>query len=130
MPDEPNPYLMQIYRRAFAAQDPALLQLSFTAAVLDKYRAAAGYELIRTDTVGRLKREGGWTIDLGIGDLGSGEEGGIIHACLRDVLHALPEAEREHWAQHVVALPMSRTFLQMRLAAGACIDDGEVRAWE
>ena len=125
MADESNPYLIQICRRAFAAQDPALFQLSFAAAVLDKYRGAAGYELIRTDTVGRLKREGGWTIDLGIG-----EEDGIIHACLRDVLHALPEEERDHWAQHVVALPMSRTFLQMRLAGGSCIDDGEVRSWE
>ena len=124
MADEPNPYLTQIYRRAFAAQDPALLQLSFDAAVLERYRESAAYELSRTDAVGRIKREGGWTLDVGISDEGS------VHACLRDVLHALPEQEREHWAQHVVALPMSRTFLQMRLSPGACIDDGEVRAWE
>ncbi len=125
MPDEPNPFLMQVYRRAFLGQDPALVQVSFDVAVLDKYRSAAGYSLIRTDTVGRIKREGGWTIDVGIG-----EEGRTIHACLHDLLHALPEEEREHWAQHVVALPMSRHFLQMRLAPGACIDDGEVRPWE
>ncbi len=125
MAEEPNPYLMQLYRRAFQAQDPALVQVSFDAAVLDKYRGATGYSLIRTDTVGRLKREGGWTIDVGIG-----AEERTVHACLHDLLHALPEEEREHWAQHVVALPMSHHFLQMRLVAGSCIDDGEVRTWE
>ncbi len=125
MADEPNPYLMQIYRRAFLAQDPALIQVSFDATVFDRYRGAPGYSLIRTDTVGRIKREGGWTLDVGIG-----EEGRTVHACLHDLLHVLTEEEREHWAQHVVALPMSRNFLQMRLAAGACIDDGEVRSWE
>jgi len=62
--------------------------------------------------------------------VGIGEEGRAVDACLSDVLHALPEAEREHWAQHVVALPLSQRFLQMRLAPGACIDDGGVRAWE
>ena len=120
-----NPYLMLVYRRAFRSQDPALVQVSFDAAVLDRYRGAPGFSLIRTDTVGRIKREGGWSIDVGIG-----EEGRTIHACLQDVLHALPEEEREHWAQHVVTLSMSRNFLQMRLAAGSCIDDGEVRDWE
>ncbi len=38
MADELNPYLMQIYRRAFLRQDPALVQVSFHSAVLDKYR--------------------------------------------------------------------------------------------
>jgi hypothetical protein len=123
MNDEPNPFLLLIARRAFASGDPALLQVSFDAAVLDKYRGAPGYELIRTDTVGRVKRAGGWTIDLGIA-------GGTVHACLQDLLHALPEEEREHWAQHVTALPMSRHFLQMRLTPSACIDDGEVRPWD
>src|SRR3990172_1651499 len=98
-----NPYLMLVYRRAFQSQDPALVQVSFDAAVLDRYRGAPGFSLIRTDTVGRIKREGGWSIDVGIG-----EEGRTIHACLQDVLHALPEEEREHWAQHVVSLPLSR----------------------
>ena len=124
MADDANPYLTLAYRRAFAGQDPALVQVSFAAGVLDKYRGAPGYSLIRTDTVGRLKREGGWSLDLGIG-----ESEQTVHACLQDLFSALPEGERDHWAQHVVALPMSRNFLQMRLAAGACIDDGEVRPW-
>ncbi len=123
MADEPNPYLLAVYRRVLAGRDPALAQISFDAAVIDKYRGAAGYTLDRTDTVGRIKREGGWALDVGIAE---GER--TVHASLRD-LFALPDEEREHWAQHVVALPMSRAFLQMRLQPGACIDDGEVRAW-
>lgn len=123
MADEPNPYLLAVYRRVLAGQDPALAQISFDAAVIDKYRGAPGYVLDRTDTVGRIKRAGGWTLDVGIAD-----EERVVHASLGD-LFALPDEEREHWAQHVVALPMSRAFLQMRLQPGACIDDGEVRAW-
>ena len=125
MPEPVNPYLMQLYRRAFRTQDPALVQVSFDAAVIDKYRGIPGFELIRTDTVGRVKRQGGWAIDVGIAG-----EGRTVHASLHDLLQALPEEEREHWAQHVVAPPLSEHFLQMRLAAGACIDDGEVRDWE
>ncbi len=120
-----GPYLLLAYRRAFQSQDPALVQVSFDIAVLDKYRAAAGYQLMRSNTVGRLKREGGWSIDVGIG-----EEGYSIHACLHDLMNALPEQERDHWAQHVTSLPLSQRFLQMRLSPGSCIDDGDARPWE
>ena len=120
-----NPYLLLTYRRVLQQQDPALVQVSFDIAVLDKYHDAAGFSLIRSDTVGRLKREGGWSIDVGIG-----EEGRSVHASLFDLMHALPEAERDHWAQHVVSLPLSERFLQMRLSPGSCFDDGEIRPWE
>ena len=80
-------YLRLLYRRAFAAQDPLPAQVSFDAAVLDKYRGQAGYSLIRSDTVGRVKRGGGWSIDVGIG-----EDGATVHAALGDVLHNLPDA--------------------------------------
>jgi hypothetical protein len=123
-PDDAGLYLRLLYRRAFASQDALPAQLGFDAAVLDKYRGAAGYSLIRTDTVGRLKREGGWSIDVGIG------EGRTIHAAIGDIIHKLPDAEREHWAQHAVSLPMSKMYLQMRLSPGSCFDDGEVRPWE
>ncbi len=125
MPDEASVYLRLLYRRAFASQDPLPAQVSFDAAVLDKYRGQAGYSLIRSNTVGRVKREGGWSIDVGIG-----EEGRTVHAALGDLMHKLPEPEREHWAQHAVALPMSQMYLQMRLSPGSCFDDGEVRSWE
>lgn len=118
-------YLRLLYRRALATQDPLPAQLCFDAAVLDKYRGQAGYSLIRSNTVGRVKREGGWSIDVGIG-----EEGRTVHAALGDVIHKLPEPEREHWAQHVVSLPMSQMYLQMRLSPGSCFDDGEIRPWE
>ena len=124
MPDEANPYLTVAYRRAFKSQDPSLIQISFDVAVLDKYRGQPAYSLIRTDTAARLKREAGWTIDFGIGE---GDR--TVHACLNDVMHALPEEERDHWAEHVIALPMSRNFLQMRLNPSSCNDDGEVREW-
>jgi hypothetical protein len=123
MADDPSIYLRLLYRRAFASQDPATAQVSFDAAVLDKYRGDAGYLLIRSNSVGRVKREGGWSIDVGIGE-------GTVHAALGDLMHNLPEPEREHWAQHAVALPMSQMYLQMRLAPGSCFDDGEVRSWE
>lgn len=125
MTDDPNPYVALLYRRAFAAQDPALVQVSFDVAVLDKYRGQSNYSLIRTDSAGRIKREGAWAIDFGIG-----EDERTIHAGLRELFHALPEAEREHWAMHVAPLGMSRHFLQMRLSPGSCIDDGEVRDWD
>ena len=126
MDDDAHPYLMQLYKRAFRSQDPSLVQVAFDAAVIDKYRGAPAFEVIRTDTIGRVKREGGWAIDVGIAG-----DGRTIHACLQDVMHGLPEDEREHWAQHALPLPsMSRFFLQARLAPGGCIDDGEVRPWE
>ena len=125
MPDDAELYLRLLYRRAFASQNALPAQLSFDVAVLDKYRGEVGYSLIRTDTVGRLKREGGWSIDVGIG-----EGGRTVHAAIGDIVHKLPDAEREHWAQHVVALPMSQMYLQMRLQPGSCFDDGDVRPWE
>jgi hypothetical protein len=123
MADDAGIYLRLLYRRVLQQQDASPAQVSFDVAVLDKYRAAAGYTLIRTNTVGRLKREGGWSLDLGIGE-------GTVHAALGDLMHNLPDEEREHWAQHVVALPMSQMYLQMRLSPGSCFDDGEVRPWE
>jgi len=124
MQDEANIYLRLLYRRVFASQDAALMQVSFDPSVTDKYRDKPGYSLVRTNSAGRIKREGAWSLDVGIA------EGGTVHASLRDVMNKLPEAEREHWAGHVVALPMSAAFIQMQLQPGSCFDDGELRAWE
>jgi hypothetical protein len=122
--NEETALLRVVARRALAAGNPANLPLHFEIAVLDRYRDAAGYSLIRSDTVARLRKEGGWSIDFGIAP---GEE--LIHLSIGDLEH-LPEEERDHWAAHVTALPASRTFLQMRISgSGACIDDGEVRPW-
>lgn len=120
---ESDPFLTVLYRRVLAGEH-GLTQVSFDVAVLDRYRRQPAYSLVRTDTVGRLRREGGWSLDLGIGP---GAE--RLHACLKD-LAALPEEERQHWAAHVALPEASRHFLLMRLHPGACIDDGEVRRWE
>jgi hypothetical protein len=110
-------------RRALASADPALLQLHFDAEVLQRYRESPGYSIIRTDTVGRVKKEGGWALDFGIAP-----DESAVHASFGDIAR-LPEDERAHWATHALAGPSSRMFLQMRLAPGACYDDGEVRRW-
>jgi len=120
---ESDPFLVVLYRRVLSGRHD-LAQVSFEAAVLDRYRGQAGYSLIRTNTVGRLRREGGWSLDFGIRP-----DEGCLHASLGDVA-ALPEDEREHWASHVVLPGISRNFVQMRLHPGPCIDDGEVRRWE
>jgi hypothetical protein len=110
-------------RRALAAGDPALVQLHFAVAVLDRYREGGAVSVIRTDSVGRVRQQGGWSLDFGIAP-----EEDAIHVAWAD-LQRLPEAEREHWAGHATLLPSSRMFLSMRLAPGSCFDDGEVRPW-
>ena len=110
-------------RRALGAGDPSLLHLHFEQAVLDRYRGAPGFSVIRTDTVGRVRKQGGWALDFGIAP-----EEDAVHVQAVDLLR-LPEAEREHWAEHGITLPSSRMFLSMRLTPGSCFDDGEVRPW-
>jgi len=111
-------------RRALAAGDASKLQLHFDVAVLQRYIGAAGYSIIRTNTVGRVKKEGGWALDFGIAP-----DETVLHAGFGEVA-ALPEDERAHWASCAVAGPSSKMFLQMRLQPGACYDDGEVRSWQ
>jgi hypothetical protein len=113
-----------LLRRAFAAEDLSTLPVYFQRSVLDRYRGAAGFSLIRSNTVGRVKKEGGWALDFGIAP---GEDS--IHAFAADLL-GLPPDEREHWAAAAVTLASSKVMLQMRLAPGSCIDDGEIRKWE
>lgn len=116
-------YLRVLYRRALSSGDASLLQLAFDVAVLDRYRGTAGHALMRTDTVGRVHRPGGWTLDVGIAP---GET--QIHASW-SALVALPQEEREHWAAHAAGPPASEMFVKMQLAPGSCFDDGELRPW-
>jgi len=118
-----NPWAGVIYSRAFAGHDPALVQVRFHARVLDRYRER-GYDLKRTDTVGRVKKEGGWSLDFGIG---AGDA--TIHASFGDLMDRLPEDELPHWAEHVAQSDLSESYCKMRLHAGSCIDDGELRDW-
>ena len=99
-------------------------QLWFRSKVLDRYRQQAGFRVMRTDTVGRVRAQGGWSLDFGIAD---GDR--LIHAALADLGQRVPAAEHRHWLEHLQAAPLSRNYLLMRLGGGSCIDDGEVRDW-
>lgn len=121
--EEANSLYRLMVRRALAASQPELLQLHFDIAVLDHYRQTGGFALIRTDTVGRLRKQGAWSLDFGIAP-----DEDSIHLTWGD-LQRLPESEREHWSGWAVLPPASKMFLQMRLAPGSCFDDGEVRSW-
>ena len=117
-----------ILRRVLRSGDGRALHLRFRAEVLDKYREHPSAQLIRTATVGRVSIPGSWSLDVGIAEAPDGLV--ILHATLGDLLDRLPERERDHWVEHLVPAPASVNFLQMRMAAGACIDDGEPRPWE
>jgi len=119
-----EPQTRALYLRVLGG-DLGAAPLWFDAAVLDRYRALAGWRVLRTNSVGRLKSPEGWMLDFGIADTD-----GLLHASVADVAQRLPGAERDHWAQHLVTPAMSRNFLTMRLVPGSCIDDGDLRAWE
>ena len=53
-------------RRTLMRGEPDQVTLHFEIAVLDRYRGAKGLSIIRTDTVGRVRKEGGWSLDFGI----------------------------------------------------------------
>lgn len=117
-------YLKVLYRRALAGRDPALLQLAFDAGVLDRYRGDPAFSVIRTNTAGRVKKQGGWSLDFGIGE---GET--TVHASWAQLTDNLPDGEREHWALHAAGVALSENFLRMQLSQGSCFDDGDLRAW-
>lgn len=112
-----------VLRRALAARDPGRLHLRFAAAVLSRYRELPGLELLRTSSVGRIAAGRKWSLDVGIAPDGS------LHVPFNDLVERLPEDEWPHWVEHLIADAASAAFLQMRLVAAACIDDGETVAW-
>jgi hypothetical protein len=118
-------FLRLTQQRALKQENPALLQVAFDATVLERYRAAVGCEVMRTDTVGRVRKQGAFTIDFGIAP---GET--IVHASWQALTTSLPEVEREHWAAHTApATAYSEMFLRMQLSPNSCFDDGDLRAW-
>ncbi len=117
------PQRAMLYRRVLGG-DFGAAQVWFDQRVLDRYRTQAGGQVIRTNSAGRVRSSAGWTLDFGIAD-----DDRLIHASAADLAQRLPASERQHWVSQMVTPPVSRTFLIMRLGTGACIDDGEVRAW-
>ena len=117
--------LKLVLRRALTSGDPSLVQLSFDAAVVERYRGRDDFQVIRTDSAGRVTRQRAWSVDFGIAP---GDR--TIHSSWSALANALPEDEREHWAMHAVAGgEMSEMFLRMQLSPGSCFDDGDVRTW-
>ena len=116
--------LVALFGRALNGGDLGAVQLWFDAAVLERYRPLSGWRVMRTNTVGRVQSPEGWSIDFGIAP---GDE--MVHASVADLAQRLPNAERQHWLQHLLAPTASRNFLTMRLAPGSCIDDGDLRTW-
>src|SRR4051794_19940303 len=80
--------------------------LWFDQRVLDRYRELAGWRVMRTNSVGRLRSPEGWSLDFGIGH---GED--VLHTSASEIAQRLPVGERQHWAQHVVTPAVSRNFL-------------------
>jgi hypothetical protein len=115
--------LQAVYMRVFGG-NLGLAQLWFSPDVVDTYRARPGWRVMRTNSVGRVQSPEGWSLDFGIA---AGDE--ALHASINDLAQRLPSGERQHWLQHIIALPTSRNFMTMRLAPGSCIDDGDLRAW-
>ena len=117
------PQLLLLYLRVLNG-DAGAAQLWFDQRVLDRYRAQDGARVIRTDSAGRVRASAGWSLDFGISP-----DDRLIHASTADLTQRLPATERQHWAAHGVTPGVGRNFLVMRLGAGSCIDDGEVRDW-
>lgn len=114
-----------VQQRALTTGDPGLLQVGFEVGVLDRYRGDPAYEVMRTDTVGRVRKARGWSLDFGISPL---EE--TMHASWGALVTSLPEEEREHWASHTAPVAAdSEMFLRMQLSPSSCFDDGDLRSW-
>ena len=104
--------------------DFGVVPVWFDVGVLDRYRALAGWRVMRTNSVGRIQSPEGWSIDFGITP-----DEDIVHATVADLAQRLPAGERQHWLQHLLAPATSRNFVTMRLVPGSCIDDGDLRTW-
>ena len=122
-----------LLRRILASPDGdagGRLHVRFRAEVVDRYRSMPGAVLQRTRTVGRVLLANRWSLDMGIVD---GEaapaDGPEVHVTLEDLRTRLPEDERAHWIAHLVPQPLSANFLAMKMASGACIDDGDTVTW-
>ncbi len=109
--------------RAISSGDASPLPVHFSATVLTRY-VDDGARILRTDTVGRLMQPGKAVIDFGIV-----EDDTVIHLRFGDIGALIPESERSHWLDHLVAPTASRPYMQMTLQPGACHDDGELREW-
>ena len=126
MPADPpsDPVWRRTVARAAANGDAAALPLRFRAGVLERYLERPDNRILRSDTIGRLLRPGKPVLDFGI--VADERE---IHIRFADLVQIVPEDERDHWLDHLIAPQLSRTLLKMQLTPGACHDDGPLRDW-
>ena len=110
--------------RAVGSGDGGALPLRFSVGVLERYLERPGNRILRSDTIGRLLRPGKPALDFGI--VADERE---IHIRFADLVQLVPDDEREHWLDYLVAPQLSRTLLKMQLTPGACHDDGPLRDW-
>lgn len=120
-----------LLRRVLASGDGQRVHVRFRATVVDRYRSLPSAALQRTRSVGRVLVPNRWSLDMGIVDGDAAPPGGAeVHVTLADLLERLPAEERAHWLAHLVPQPLSANFLHMKMATGACIDDGDTAPWE
>jgi hypothetical protein len=117
-----DPYVLTQYRRVLSGQFDQV-HLFFDVAVLNRYLGEESYQISRTDSAGTLKRAGAWALAFGI------VSDTAIHVQVGELAARLPESERDHWLQHMVALPHSRHFVRVRMSPGSCFADGDIRPW-
>lgn len=113
-----------LLRRALAARDSGRIHVRFDGAVIERYRAFEGAQLLRTRTVGRIAVGARWSLDVGIAPDGS------LHVPFQELVDRLPEEEWPHWIDHLAEELASIAFLQMRLSPVACIEDGDTELWQ
>lgn len=109
--------------KVLVEKDAGGAHVTFHVDVLNRYRDA-GYTMYRTRNAGRVQAPEGWRLDFGIVD-----DAGVIHAALRDVLK-LPRAERRHFAAYGLSAGMNARYLKMQMGLGACVDEGDIAAWD
>lgn len=114
----------QLYERVAGADIFEKVQIFYTAEVLTRYLTTNGFKVIRTDTSGRVSRAGAWSVDFGI----SGDGDSLLHTSVEALAYRIPEAEREHWLNHLVTIPVSANYLKGLIRPG-CLDDGPIRVW-
>lgn len=118
-----EPALQELVKRALDNGKLELVQVWFESAVLDRYRGDPDCRILRSDSAGRLRGPGGWMVNFGISP-----DDALIHLPVGTAL-GIPEGHRDHWLSHLVGLPTGANFLRMTMNPGACIGDGETRAW-
>ena len=94
--------------------------------MLDRYRESSAYQVMRTDTVGRVKKQGGWSIDFGIAP-GERDDPRIVAGA--DDCAAGRRAGALGVACGAAQFEPSEMFLRMQLSPGSCFDDGDLRDW-